>query len=81
MLIGKVILKAPAPLDGYVVARRFGCNGATYTLVAADSGQSITFEVTPVAATGTTTGSAVNFQRHHRNQQRTSCQCSQYYRY
>jgi len=33
---------------------------ATYTLVAADSGASITFEVTPVAATGTLTGSAVS---------------------
>ena len=37
-------------------------NGAatlTYTLVAGDSGQSITFEVIPVAVTGTTTGNAV----------------------
>ena len=31
----------------------------TYVLVAADSGQNISFEVTPVAATGTTTGTAV----------------------
>ena len=35
-----------------------GATASTYTLVAADSGQSITFEVTPVAPTGTTTGSA-----------------------
>ena len=35
-----------------------GATSSTYTLVAADSGQAITFEVTPVAATGTTTGSA-----------------------
>ncbi len=31
---------------------------STYTVVAADSGQSITFEVTPVAATGTSPGTA-----------------------
>jgi len=36
-----------------------GATGNTYTLVAADSGQNISFEVTPVAATGTTTGTAV----------------------
>ncbi|MDQ6996203.1 MAG: choice-of-anchor Q domain-containing protein, partial [Mariprofundus sp.] len=36
-----------------------GATATTYTLVAADSGQTITFEVTPVAATGTTTGIAV----------------------
>ncbi|MBK9240489.1 MAG: Ig-like domain-containing protein [Acidobacteria bacterium] len=30
--------------------------GSTYTLVAADSGQTITFQVTPVAATGTSPG-------------------------
>jgi hypothetical protein len=32
---------------------------STYTLVVADAGQFVTFEVTPVAATGVTTGSAV----------------------
>jgi len=36
-----------------------GATASTYTLVAADSGQSITFEVTPVALAGTTPGSAV----------------------
>ena len=36
-----------------------GATSSTYSLVAADNGTSITFEVTPVAMTGTTTGSAV----------------------
>ena len=36
-----------------------GATAMNHTLVATDSGQSITFEVTPVAATGTITGSAV----------------------
>ena len=36
-----------------------GATNSAYTLVAADSGTNITFEVTPVAATGVTTGSAV----------------------
>ncbi|UCB53842.1 MAG: hypothetical protein JSW45_07675, partial [Thiotrichales bacterium] len=36
-----------------------GATSQQYTLVAADSAASITFEVTPVATTGTTTGSAV----------------------
>lgn len=36
-----------------------GATSSSYTLVAADSGTNITFEVTPVAASGTTTGSAV----------------------
>ena len=36
-----------------------GATASSYTLVAADSGQSITFEVTPVAATGTAIGSIV----------------------
>jgi len=36
-----------------------GATAMTYTLVSADTGTAITFEVTPVAATGTTTGSAV----------------------
>ncbi len=36
-----------------------GAQALTYTLVAADSGQIITFEVTPVAATGDLTGVAV----------------------
>jgi hypothetical protein len=36
-----------------------GATGESYTLVAADSGASISFEVTPVAVTGTTTGAAV----------------------
>jgi len=36
-----------------------GAQALTYTLVAADSGQIITFEVTPVAATGILTGVAV----------------------
>ncbi len=36
-----------------------GAQALTYTLVAADSGQIITFEVTPVAATGVSTGEAV----------------------
>ena len=36
-----------------------GATASTYTLVSDDSGQSITFEVTPVAATGTVTGTAV----------------------
>ncbi len=36
-----------------------GAQALTYTLVAADSGQIITFEVTPVAATGISTGTAV----------------------
>ncbi|MDH5426340.1 MAG: FG-GAP repeat protein [Gammaproteobacteria bacterium] len=35
-----------------------GVTALTYTLVAADSGQSISFEVTPVATAGTTTGAA-----------------------
>jgi len=36
-----------------------GAQALTYTLVAADSGQIISFEVTPVAATGVSTGVAV----------------------
>jgi len=36
-----------------------GATSETYTLVADDSGEDITFEVTPVATTGTTTGTAV----------------------
>jgi len=36
-----------------------GAQALTYTLVADDSGQIITFEVTPVAATGVSTGAAV----------------------
>lgn len=36
-----------------------GETASTYTLVPADSGQSITFKVTPVAVTGTTVGNAV----------------------
>jgi len=36
-----------------------GATAATYTLVTADSGQSITLQVTPVASSGETTGSAV----------------------
>jgi len=36
-----------------------GETSASYTLLAADSGTSMTFEVTPVATTGTLTGSAV----------------------
>lgn len=36
-----------------------GANSVNYTLVSADKGQSITFEVTPVAATGTATGNPV----------------------
>lgn len=36
-----------------------GATSITYTLVAADSGQPITFEVTPIAATGSLTGNAV----------------------
>ncbi|NOY71739.1 MAG: hypothetical protein GXP14_05085, partial [Gammaproteobacteria bacterium] len=36
-----------------------GATALTYTLVAADSGQTIVFEVTPVATMGTTTGNAV----------------------
>jgi len=36
-----------------------GANTTSYTLVAADGGQSITFEVTPVAATGVLSGVAV----------------------
>ena len=43
--------------DGTAIA---GATTASYTLVAADSGANITFEVTPVASTGTTTGSAVS---------------------
>ncbi len=35
-----------------------GATAPTYTTVAADSGQTLTFEVTPKAATGTTPGSA-----------------------
>ena len=42
--------------DGVAIS---GAAASTYTLVAADNGTSITFEVTPVAMTGTTTGSAV----------------------
>jgi hypothetical protein len=42
--------------DGVAIS---GATSNTYTLVAADSGATITFEVTPVAATGTTTGIAV----------------------
>lgn len=42
--------------DGTAIS---GATSLTYTLVGADSGLSITFEVTPVAATGTITGSAV----------------------
>jgi len=48
-----------------------GATAITYTLVAADSGQVITFEVTPVATTGTTTGTTVTaagFQRQQRVQ-------------
>jgi len=37
-----------------------GATAASYTLAAADSETLITFEVTPVAATGTPTGAAVN---------------------
>ncbi len=37
-----------------------GATTWTYSLVVADIGQTITFEVTPVAATGTTTGNAVS---------------------
>jgi len=36
-----------------------GAQALTYTLIAADSGQIITFEVTPVAATGVSTGETV----------------------
>ncbi|MDO8835985.1 MAG: M12 family metallo-peptidase [Vicinamibacterales bacterium] len=36
-----------------------GATALTYTLVTADAGQTITFEVTPVAATGVTMGAAV----------------------
>ena len=36
-----------------------GATSSTYTLVTADAGHSITFEVTPVAATGTSPGSPV----------------------
>lgn len=36
-----------------------GATALTYTLVSADVATQVTFEVTPVAATGTTTGSAV----------------------
>ena len=36
-----------------------GATASTYVLVTADSGKSITFEVTPIASAGTTTGSAV----------------------
>lgn len=36
-----------------------GATAVTYTLVLADIGQSISFEVTPIAAAGTTTGSLV----------------------
>jgi hypothetical protein len=36
-----------------------GATASTYTLVSADAGQTITFEVTPVAATGNQTGTAV----------------------
>ena len=38
-----------------------GAQALTYTLVADDSGQIITFEVTPVAATGVSIGAAVTF--------------------
>ena len=41
--------------DGVAIS---GAAASTYTLVAADNGTLITFEVTPVAMTGTTTGSA-----------------------
>ena len=37
-----------------------GATTTTYTLVSSDSGQSISLEVTPVAATGTASGSAVS---------------------
>jgi hypothetical protein len=36
-----------------------GANSQSYTLTAADAGQSITFSVTPVATSGTTTGTTV----------------------
>ena len=36
-----------------------GATSSTYSLVAADNGTNITFEVTPVAMTGTTMGNAV----------------------
>ncbi len=36
-----------------------GATSSTYTLASEDAGQSITFEVTPVAATGTSPGTAV----------------------
>ena len=42
--------------DGVVIA---GETGTTHTLVAADSGAMLTFEVTPVATTGAKVGSAV----------------------
>ena len=42
--------------DGVAIG---GANGITYTLVAADSGHTIQFEVTPVAATGSSPGSPV----------------------
>jgi len=41
------------------VAAITGATASTYTLVAADSGQAIKFEVTPVAAAGATPGTAV----------------------
>ncbi len=42
--------------DGAAIA---GATASTYTLVSADIGASITFEVTPLAATGNITGNAV----------------------
>ena len=42
--------------DGSAIS---GATSSTYTLVAIDSGTTITFEVTPIAATGTTNGNAV----------------------
>ena len=42
--------------DGVAIS---GATASTYTLVSADSGSAISFEVTPVAATGEATGAAV----------------------
>ena len=67
MLISMMILKAHTFtwLRGGTAIT--GATNTSYTLVAADSGQSITFEVTPVAVTGTITGSAGDLCWHHRD--------------